>query len=61
MNLTNRVAPGVAPFPADGQTFSYKLETEDTTTSWSDGTSNIPTLDATASKTAGTGDGTGGR
>lgn len=60
-NLTNRVAVGVAPFPADGQTFSYKLETEDTTTSWSDGTSNIPTLDATASKTAGTGDGTGGR
>ncbi len=60
-NLTNRVASGVAPFPADGQTFSFKLETEDTTTSWSDGTSNIPTLDATASKTAGTGDGTGGR
>lgn len=60
-NLTNRVAVGVAPFPADGQTFSYKLETEDTTTSWSDGTSNIPTLDATASKTAGVGDGTGGR
>jgi hypothetical protein len=60
-NLTNRVAVGVAPFPADGQTFSYKLETEDTTTSWSDGTSNIPTLDTQASKTAGTGDGTGGR
>ncbi|HAM34562.1 MAG TPA: hypothetical protein DEB40_03375 [Elusimicrobia bacterium] len=60
-NLTNRVAAGVAPFPADGQTFSYKLETEDTTTSWSDGTSNIPTLDTQASKTAGTGDGTGGR
>ena len=61
VNLTNRVAAGVAPFPADGQTFSYKLETEDTATSWSDGTSNIPTLDNTASKTAGAGDGTGGR
>ncbi|MEK7717702.1 MAG: hypothetical protein AAB322_08140, partial [Pseudomonadota bacterium] len=60
-NLTNRVAAGVAPFPADGQTFSYKLETEDTTTSWSDGTSNIPVADTQASKTAGVGDGTGGR
>ena len=60
VNLTNRVAAGVAPFPADGQTFSYKLETEDTTTSWSDGTSNIPTWTPRL-KTAGTGDGTGGR
>jgi hypothetical protein len=55
------VPPATAPFPADGQTFSYKLETEDTTTFWTDGTSNIPVLDTTASKTAGVGDGTGGR
>lgn len=61
VNAVNRVPPATAPFPADGQTFSYKLETEDTTTFWSDGTSNIPVLDTTASKTAGAGDGTGGR
>jgi hypothetical protein len=49
------------PFPQDGQTFTYKLETEDTVTFWTDGTANIPTLDTSASKTAGIGDGTGGR
>ena len=60
-NLTNRRPPAEVPYPQDGQTFSYKVETEDTTTYWSDGTSNIPTLDTNASKAAGTGDGTGGR
>jgi hypothetical protein len=60
-NATNRRPGTEVPFPEDGQTFSYKLETEDTTTFWSDGTSNIPILDTTASKTAGVGDGTGGR
>lgn len=60
-NTVNRVPAVTAPFPADGQTFSYKLETEDTVTFWTDGTSNIPTLDTLASKTAGVGDGSGGR
>lgn len=60
-NVTNRVSSGVAPFPVDGQTFSYKMETEDTITFWTDGTANVPVLDALASKTAGVGDGTGGR
>lgn len=60
-NLTNRRPPAEVPYPQDGQTFSYKVETEDTTTYWTDGTSNIPTLDTSASKTAGAGDGTGGR
>ena len=60
-NASNR-RPGVeVPFPQDGQTFTYKLETEDTATFWSDGTVNIPVLDTSASKTAGVGDGTGGR
>jgi len=61
MNVTNRVSAATAPFPLDGQTFSYKVETEDTVTFWGDGTSNVPSLDITASKTAGVGDGTGGR
>lgn len=60
-NLVNRRPDNEVPFPQNGQTFAYKLETEDTVTSWSDGTSNIPTLDTTAAKTAGVGDGTGGR
>jgi len=60
-NLVNRRPDNEVPFPQNGQTFSYKLETEDTVTSWSDGTSNVPTADTTASKTAGVGDGTGGR
>jgi hypothetical protein len=60
-NLTNRDTGTNVPFPQNGQTFSYKLETEDTSTFWSDGTSNIPALDTTASKTAGIGDGSGGR
>lgn len=60
-NLVNRRPDVEVPFPQNGQTFSYKLETEDTVTSWSDGTSNVPTADTTASKTAGVGDGTGGR
>lgn len=60
-NSTNRVPGATAPFPQDGQTFTYKVETEDTVTFWSDGTANVPALDATASKTAGAGDGTGGR
>lgn len=60
-NLVNRRPDNEVPFPQNGQTFSYKLETEDTVTSWSDGTSNVPTADTTASKTAGAGDGTGGR
>lgn len=61
VNATNRRPANEVPFPQDGQTFSYKLETEDTATFWSDGTANIPTLDTSASKTAGVGDGTGGR
>jgi hypothetical protein len=60
-NVSNRRPAVEVPFPEDGQTFSYKLETEDTTTFWADGTSNIPVLDTTAAKTAGVGDGTGGR
>ena len=60
-NSSNRVPAGTVPFPQDGQTFTYKIETEDSVTFWSDGTSNIPVLDTSASKTAGTGDGTGGR
>ncbi|MBI2069450.1 MAG: hypothetical protein HYT79_02530 [Elusimicrobia bacterium] len=60
-NTSNRVPSATAPFPQDGQTFSYKVETEDTVTFWSDGTSNVPTLDTSASKTAGAGDGSGGR
>lgn len=60
-NSSNRVPSGTVPFPQDGQTFTYKLETEDTATFWTDGTANIPTLDTGASKTAGVGDGTGGR
>ena len=61
-NVSNRVPGGSVPFPQDGQTFSYKLETEDTVTFWSDGTANIPPpADTSASKTAGVGDGTGGR
>jgi hypothetical protein len=60
-NASNRRPSGDVPYPQDGQTYSYKVETEDTTTYWTDGTANIPTLDTGASKTAGTGDGTGGR
>lgn len=60
-NVSNRRPSAEVPYPQDGQTYSYKIETEDTVTYWSDGTSNIPTSDTTASKTAGTGDGTGGR
>jgi hypothetical protein len=60
-NVTNRVSNATVPFPQNGQTFTYKLETEDTTTFWSSGTANIPTASATASKTAGVGDGSGGR
>jgi len=60
-NVTNRRPGNEVPFPQNGQTFSYKMETEDTTTFWSDGTTNIPTLDPTASKTAGVADGSGGR
>lgn len=61
-NLSNRVSGAVASFPVDGQTFSYKIETEDSVTFWADGTSNVPPpADTTASKTAGVGDGTGGR
>jgi len=61
-NVSNRVGAGTLPFPADGQTFSYKVETEDTVTAWSDGTSNQPPpVDVSAAKTAGVGDGTGGR
>ena len=60
-NVSNRVPVGTAPFPQDGQTFTYKIETEDTVTFWTDGTSNIPASDTSASKTTGVGDGTGGR
>jgi len=60
-NASNRRPAGEVPYPQDGQTYSYKVEAEDTTTYWTDGTANIPTLDTSASKTAGTGDGTGGR
>lgn len=60
-NVVNRRPDNEVPFPENGQTFSYKIETEDTVTSWSDGTSNVPTADTTAAKTAGVGDGTGGR
>ncbi|MBI4369250.1 MAG: hypothetical protein HY547_03360 [Elusimicrobia bacterium] len=60
-NVANRRSGAEVPFPQDGQTFAYKIETEDTVTFWSDGTANIPTLDTSASKTAGAGDGTGGR
>ncbi len=60
-NASNRRPANEVPFPQDGQTFTYKLETEDTATFWTDGTANIPTLDTSASKTAGVGDGTGGR
>lgn len=61
-NVSNRVGVGTLPFPQDGQTFSYKIETEDTVTAWTDGTSNQPPpVDLAASKTAGVGDGTGGR
>lgn len=60
-NLVNRRPNNEVAFPQNGQTFAYKLETEDTLTSWSDGTSNIPTSDTTASKTTGVGDGSGGR
>lgn len=60
-NVVNRRPEVEVPFPQNGQAYSYKLETEDTVTAWSDGTSNIPTLDTTASKTTGVGDGTGGR
>ncbi|MHB2025129.1 MAG: hypothetical protein ACYCPQ_00615 [Elusimicrobiota bacterium] len=60
-NVSNRVASSVVPYPASGSAYTYKLETEDTVTFWTQGTTNIPTLQATASKTAGVGDGTGGR
>jgi len=60
-NASNRRPAVEVPYPEDGQTYSYKVETEDTTTYWTDGTANIPTLDTGASKTAGAGDGTGGR
>ncbi len=60
-NLVNRRPDVEVPFPQNGQTFAYKLETEDTATSWSDGTANVPAADTTAAKTAGAGDGSGGR
>ena len=61
-NSANRRPPGEVPYPVDGQTYSYKVETEDTTTFWTDGTSNLPPpADVDASKNAGAGDGTGGR
>ena len=60
-NVSNRRPAGEVQYPQDGQTYSYKVEAEDTTTYWTDGTANIPALDTGASKTAGAGDGTGGR
>lgn len=60
-NLVNRRPDNEVAFPENGQTFAYKLETEDTLTSWSDGTANVPVADTSASKTAGVGDGSGGR
>ncbi|HOX22231.1 MAG TPA: hypothetical protein PLL10_02110, partial [Elusimicrobiales bacterium] len=60
-NVTNRRTGAEVPYPQDGQTFAYKVETEDSTSYWTDGTSNIPVLDTSAGKTAGPGDGTGGR
>lgn len=61
-NVSNRVPGGTAPFPLDGETFAYKLESEDTVSFWSDGTSNQPPpVDSSASKTTGVGDGSGGR
>ncbi|MCG3204334.1 MAG: hypothetical protein KCHDKBKB_01049 [Elusimicrobia bacterium] len=60
-NAVNRRPDNEVPLPENGQTFAYKVETEDTLTSWSDGTANVPAADTTASKTAGVGDGTGGR
>jgi hypothetical protein len=60
-NVSNRRPAGEVAYPVDGTTYSYKVEAEDSTTYWTDGTANIPVLDTDASKTAGTGDGTGGR
>lgn len=60
-NTSNRRPTNEVSAPVDGETYSYKVETEDTNTFWSDGTSNIPALDTLASKNAGFGDGTGGR
>ncbi|MFA5138336.1 MAG: hypothetical protein WC728_03805 [Elusimicrobiota bacterium] len=61
-NSANRRPPGEVPYPVDGQTYSYKVETEDSTTFWTNGTSNLPPpADMDASKNAGAGDGTGGR
>ena len=60
-NTTTRRPVEEVPAPVNGQSYSYKIETEDTNTFWSDGTSNIPNADTIASKNTAHGDGTGGR
>lgn len=39
-NVTNRVSAGTVPFPTNGSAFTYKIESQDTTTAWSTGTRN---------------------
>lgn len=40
LNVTNRVAPGAVPYPVNGTVYVYKVETEDTATSWTTGVTN---------------------
>jgi len=39
-NVTNRRPPSEAPYPQNGMTYSYKIESEDTITYWDIGTKN---------------------
>ena len=55
LNVTNRVAAGVAAFPVNGTVYVYKVESEDTATSWTTGVTNPQSGDAgngTAGKNA---------
>jgi hypothetical protein len=52
-NTTNRVDEATAPYPQNGNPYTYKVEAEDTITTWTIGTANqslgVPTV-STASK-----------
>lgn len=39
-NITNRVSSGTLAYPANGSTYTYVVESEDTTTAWTTGTRN---------------------
>jgi hypothetical protein len=51
-NVTNRRPVGEVAFPANGSTYTYKVEAEDTATGWSTGTKNADSESGAAQLTA---------